>query len=190
MIVSKRSHVLRFWGLESQHMDLGGTVFSPSQRWLEWTCLQGLGSSFLRGCTRKEDSDLLHTHYVMGFPGGASGKEPPCQSRRHNRCRFDPWVRKIPWRGHGNPLQYSCLENAYGQRGLLGCSSEGLSESDMTEGTKEQQLQQYIYVNATSRNTLTSRIMFDQISRHCVVQTDMQNSLSQWVFVLLSLDMN
>ena len=24
---------------------------------------------------------------------------------------FNPWVRKIPWRGHGNPLQYSCLEN-------------------------------------------------------------------------------
>ena len=25
---------------------------------------------------------------------------------------FHPWVRKIPWRGgHGNPLQYSCLEN-------------------------------------------------------------------------------
>ena len=23
----------------------------------------------------------------------------------------NPWVRKIPWRRHGNPLQYSCLEN-------------------------------------------------------------------------------
>ena len=46
-----------------------------------------------------------------GFPGGASGKEPACQRRRHKRCGFHPWVRKIPWRGHGNPLQYSCLEN-------------------------------------------------------------------------------
>ena len=28
------------------------------------------------------------------------------------RGRFDPWLRKIPPRGnHGNPLQYSCLEN-------------------------------------------------------------------------------
>ena len=25
------------------------------------------------------------------------------------RCGFNPWVRKIPWRRHGNPLQYSCL---------------------------------------------------------------------------------
>ena len=24
---------------------------------------------------------------------------------------FDPWVRKVPWEGKGNPLQYSCLEN-------------------------------------------------------------------------------
>ena len=27
------------------------------------------------------------------------------------RPGFDPWVRKIPWRRNGNPLQYSCLEN-------------------------------------------------------------------------------
>ena len=45
-----------------------------------------------------------------GFPGGASGKEPACQHTRHKSCRFDPWVGKIPWRRHGNPLQYSCLE--------------------------------------------------------------------------------
>ena len=31
-----------------------------------------------------------------GFPGGTSGKEPACQSRRCKRHRFDPWVGKIP----------------------------------------------------------------------------------------------
>ena len=25
------------------------------------------------------------------FPGGASGKEPTHQCRRHKRCGFDPW---------------------------------------------------------------------------------------------------
>ena len=34
----------------------------------------------------------------MGFPGGASGKESPCQCRRHKRHRFDPWVQMMPWR--------------------------------------------------------------------------------------------
>ena len=47
----------------------------------------------------------------MGFPGGTIDKEPACQCRRHQRDRFDPWVGKIPWRRHGSPLQYSCLEN-------------------------------------------------------------------------------
>ena len=33
---------------------------------------------------------------MRGFQGGASGKEPACQCRRYKRCRFDPWVGKIP----------------------------------------------------------------------------------------------
>ena len=43
--------------------------------------------------------------------GGASGKEPACQCRRHKRCRFSPCVRMILWRRNGNALKYSCLEN-------------------------------------------------------------------------------
>ena len=34
----------------------------------------------------------------QGFPAGASGKEPACQSRGCKKCRFDPWVGKISWR--------------------------------------------------------------------------------------------
>ena len=37
------------------------------------------------------------------MPGGASGKEPACQCRRHKRCGFDPWVRKISWRRAWQP---------------------------------------------------------------------------------------
>ena len=43
-----------------------------------------------------------------------SGKEPTCQCRR---CRFYPWVRKIPGVGNGNPLEYSCLENSMDRGG-------------------------------------------------------------------------
>ena len=42
-------------------------------------------------------------HAKSGFPGGTSGKEPTHQGRRHKRCRFDPWVRKIPWRRAWQP---------------------------------------------------------------------------------------
>ena len=34
---------------------------------------------------------------------GTSGKEPACQCRRHKRLRFDPWVRKTPWKRAWQP---------------------------------------------------------------------------------------
>ena len=35
---------------------------------------------------------------IGGFPWWPSGKEPACPSKRCKRLRFNPWVRKIPWR--------------------------------------------------------------------------------------------
>ena len=40
----------------------------------------------------------IYIKWYEGFPGGANSKEPACQCRRHNRCKFNPWVVKIPWR--------------------------------------------------------------------------------------------
>ena len=34
----------------------------------------------------------------LGFPDGASGKEPARQCRRCKRYKFDHWVGKVPWR--------------------------------------------------------------------------------------------
>ena len=49
---------------------------------------------------------------VLGFPGGASGKEPACQCRLDEReVGLIPGSGRSPGGGHGNPLQYSCLEN-------------------------------------------------------------------------------
>ena len=45
----------------------------------------------------KSQTPLSDFHFHF-FPDGASGKEPVCQCRRRKRLRFDPWVRKIPWR--------------------------------------------------------------------------------------------
>ena len=38
---------------------------------------------------------------------------------------------------HGNPLQYSCLENPPEQRSLVGYSPQGHKESDMTKVTAQ-----------------------------------------------------
>ena len=49
----------------------------------------------------------------FGLPRWLSGKESACHCRRHKRCRFDPWVRKIPWRRKWQP---TCLENFMDRR--------------------------------------------------------------------------
>ena len=46
-----------------------------------------------------------------------------------------PELGRSPDEGHGNPLQYSCLENPHGQRSLAGYSPRGRKKSDMTETT-------------------------------------------------------
>ena len=46
-----------------------------------------------------------------------------------------PGLGRSPGGGHGNPLQYSCLENPHGQRSLMGYSPRGHKESDTAEAT-------------------------------------------------------
>ena len=70
---------------------------------------------------------------MEGFPGGTSGEEFASQYRRPKRHGFDPWVGRIPGGGHGNALQYSCLENPHGQGSLAGYSPWGCKESDMAD---------------------------------------------------------
>ena len=48
-----------------------------------------------------------------------------------------PGSGKFPGGGHGNPLQYSCLENPHGQRSLAGYSPWGHKELDITKETKD-----------------------------------------------------
>ena len=71
------------------------------------------------------------------LPGGASGKEPFCWCRRCKR----PGSGRSPGGGHGNPLQYSCLENPMDRGAWWAKSIEGCKESDMTE-----RLSMHIYV--------------------------------------------
>ena len=71
--------------------------------------------------------------HFWGFPGGTSGKEPTCQSRRHRKCGFNPWVRKIPWRRAWQPTPVFLAGGVHGERSLVGYSPWGCKESDMTE---------------------------------------------------------
>ena len=54
---------------------------------------------------------------VKVFLHNSAGKESASSARDTGISGLYPWVWKIPWRGgHGNPLQYSCLENPMHRR--------------------------------------------------------------------------
>ena len=60
---------------------------------------------------RKEEREGSVGHCLplsspLGFPGGASGREPTVRE-----AGLMLWSGRCPGGGHGNPLQYSCLEN-------------------------------------------------------------------------------
>ena len=66
----------------------------------------------------------------LGFPGGSPGKESACNTGELGSI---PGLGRSHGGGHGNPLQYSCLENPHGQRSLVGCSPWDCKKSDTTE---------------------------------------------------------
>ena len=48
----------------------------------------------------------------LGFPGGSVVKNPPASSGDTGNTCSIPGSGRSPGEGHGNPLQYSCLENS------------------------------------------------------------------------------
>ena len=66
----------------------------------------------------------------MGFSGGSDGKESACSAGDLGSI---PGLGKSPGGVHGNPLQYSCLENPHGQMSLVGYSPWDCTESDTNE---------------------------------------------------------
>ena len=69
------------------------------------------------------------------FPRQQSGKESACQCRRCKRCRFNPWVRKVPQRRKWQPTPAFSPGAFHRQRSLAGYSPGGHKKSDMTEHT-------------------------------------------------------
>ena len=66
----------------------------------------------------------------LGFHHSLVGKEFACSA---GDLGLIPVLGRSPGRRHGNPLQYSCLENPHGQRSLAGYNPWGRKELDTTE---------------------------------------------------------
>ena len=74
--------------------------------------------------------DIFSEH--KGFPGGSDGKECACNAGDPGLI---PGSGRSPGVGNGNLLQYYCLENSMDRGPLVGYSSLGCKELDMTEDT-------------------------------------------------------
>ena len=75
-----------------------------------------------RGCFSAEVLGSLYdvTHTLLkGFPRGSGGKESACGV---GDLDLIPGLGRSSGGGHGNPLQYSCLENCHGQTDVGGYS--------------------------------------------------------------------
>ena len=66
----------------------------------------------------------------MDFPGGSDSQESACNA---GDLGLIPGLGRFLGGGHGNPLQYFCLEKPQGQRSLAGYSPWDCKELDMTE---------------------------------------------------------
>ena len=73
--------------------------------------------------------DRLPTPVFLGFPGGLVSKESTCNE---GDMVSVPGLGRPSGGGHGDPLQYFCLENPHGQRSLVGSSPWGRKELDTT----------------------------------------------------------
>ena len=70
--------------------------------------------------------------------GSVSGKESTCQCSRH---RFDPWVRKIPWKRKWQPILVFLPGKFHRQRSLVGYSPWGCKRVRHNLVTKQEQQQ-------------------------------------------------
>ena len=84
------------------------------------------------------------------FLGGASSKEPACQCRDIRDAGSIPGLGRSPEREHGNPIQYSWLENPM-DRGAWRAAVHGVAESQTwlsaCAHTHTHTHQWYTYVN-------------------------------------------
>ena len=62
------------------------------------------------------------------FPWWFSGKESTCSAGDTGEAGLTPGLGRTPGGGHGNPFQYSCLENPMG-RGAWKVTVHGVAKS-------------------------------------------------------------
>ena len=85
-------------------------------------------SSWSRAFWSQTWEKILVLPLNWGFPGGASGKEPSCNTEDIRDAGLTPGLGRSPGGELGNPLQYSFLENPM-DRGAWWATVRGVTQS-------------------------------------------------------------
>ena len=88
-----------------------------------------------------------------------------------------PGLGRSPGAGHGNPLQYSCLENPHGQKSMAGYSPWGHKESDMAERLSTAQHKGFLRFDLSTL-CIQSQSQGEAFQMEGIEETDMQNHSS------------
>ena len=94
--------------------------------WMVPSWVRAQAWALLKKWEDKYDSEAMPM-VVPGLSWGLSGKESDHQCRKH---RFNPWVRKIPWRKKRLPTPVFSPGKSQGQRSPGGYNTWGPKESD------------------------------------------------------------
>ena len=125
MVLEARSPESKCWAGHAPSEDSRKRSFLASSRfggpsWLGFWQYQSKLYFFLLCVCRCPNFPLLIKIPIrFGFPGGLVVKNPPANAGDLGSI---PGSGRSPGEGNGNLLQYSCLENPHGQRGLAGYS--------------------------------------------------------------------
>ena len=98
---------------------------------------------------------------IIWLPRWLSGKESTCQCRR---CRFDPWVGKMPLKEMAKPLEYSCPENSM-DRGAWRATVHGATKSLMQLSTHPTHVHTYPDTGTHTLELFTLSLNFTSLPR-------------------------
>ena len=130
---TKHTHYITHTHIRLSHTHIVGTFHHPGKWWLKKKKLAHLYLEVMMVQLVSGQRYFFLVNFLLeysGFPGGSNSQESACNVGDLGSI---PGLEGSSGGGHGNLLQYSCLENPHRQRSPVGCRPWGCKESDMTE---------------------------------------------------------
>ena len=118
---------------------------------------------------------------ALGASQWLSGRASTCYCRRHQRPRFDPWVRKIPWRRKWQPTPVFLPGHSHRKGNLAGYSLWGHKEQVTNTHTNTGHLMVGSSVDQRNCNaTKTNKLDVNLVTwPHCI--SNLENKCSNYL---------